>query len=125
MIILNGVGQGIAGQIAVLLRPAGGLGDLVIEGGGGEDLGEQRIGIKRDALHELVEPLRGQGSGRGRLLGVLRLAALLRDKDETAPGSNPDIAPDAGRPGSSAGPPWPSDGKSRCIRTRVGRRQWR
>ena len=60
----------------MLLRPAGRLGDLVPEGGGGKDLSEQGIGIQCDALHELIELLRGDGC-RGRCL-VGRHGGLLR-----------------------------------------------
>jgi len=35
---LDGLGEGVAGHEAVLLGPGGGVGDLVPEGGGGEDL---------------------------------------------------------------------------------------
>lgn len=47
---LDGLGEGVAGHEAVLLGPGGGIGDLVPEGGCGEDLREERIGIEGDAL---------------------------------------------------------------------------
>ena len=47
---LDGLGEGVAGEVGVLLGPGGGVGNLLPEGGGGEDLGEERIGIEGDAL---------------------------------------------------------------------------
>jgi hypothetical protein len=47
---LDGLGEGIAGHEAVLLGPGGGVGNFVPEGGGGEDLREERVGIEGDAL---------------------------------------------------------------------------
>ena len=70
---LRSAGERIAGQIAVLLRPAGGVGDLVIEGGCGEDLGEQRIGIERDTLHDLMERMT---AGKFRHMPVVELGKL-------------------------------------------------
>jgi hypothetical protein len=73
---LDGLGKGVAVHEAVLLGPGGGVGDLIPEGGGGEDLGEERVGIKGDALDELVELL-GSDGRRGRLLLLIGLAWLL------------------------------------------------
>ena len=47
----------------MLLGPGGGVGDLLPEGGGGDDLGEERIGIEGDALDQLVELLGATGGG--------------------------------------------------------------
>jgi hypothetical protein len=58
---LDGLGEGVAGEVIVQLCPGGGVGDLVPESGRGEDLREQRIGIKCDALDELVKLLGGMG----------------------------------------------------------------
>ncbi len=58
---LDGLGEGVAGEVGVLLGPGGGVGNLLPKRGGGENLGEERIGIEGDALDELVELLRGDG----------------------------------------------------------------
>jgi len=47
---LDGLCEGVSRQIGVLLGPVGGVGDFLPEGGGGEDLGEERIGVEGDAL---------------------------------------------------------------------------
>ena len=75
---LDGLGEGVAGEIRVLLGPGGGVGDLVPEGRCGEDLGQQGIRVQGDALNKLIELLRGHWGwrrgllrvGRGRLLPV-------------------------------------------------------
>lgn len=81
---LDGLGEGVASHEAMLLGPGGGVGDLVPKGGGGEDLGEERVWIEGDALDELVELLGGHGwwgcllllIGRAPLLLVLGLVLL-------------------------------------------------
>jgi hypothetical protein len=61
IVSLDGLGEGVAGEIVVQLGPGGGVGDLVPESGGGEDLGEQWVGIEGDSLDELVELLGSYG----------------------------------------------------------------
>jgi hypothetical protein len=70
---LNSLGERVAGEVGVLLRPRGGIGDLVPKSGSSENLGEKRIGVECDALNELVELLRGHGRRRSGLLGLLRV----------------------------------------------------
>jgi hypothetical protein len=82
---LDRLGDGIASKGRVLLGPGGCVRDLVPVGGGGENLGEERIGVECDALDELIKLLRSHRRrwwrsllliGWGGLLLVLRLARL-------------------------------------------------
>ena len=74
---LNGLSEGVTCERCVLLRPRGCIGDLIPKSGGGEDLGEERVGVEGDALDELVELLRRDGRRRGLLL-LLRVGGRRR-----------------------------------------------
>ena len=84
----NGGAEGIAMEVAVLVGPLGGVRDFVPVGGCGEGLGEQRIGIERDAIDELVELLGRERRGRwragllGHLLVIRRRGRLAADRAE-------------------------------------------
>ena len=83
----DGEVEGVGGELGA--APAVGVGDLRGVGGGGEDLGDEGVGIEGDGSDELLELLGGEalrgglviGWGIGlwvsRLLGVLRLRVLL------------------------------------------------
>src|ERR1039457_1892260 len=73
IVLVHGSGQFIGTQITVLIRPGGRVGDLVPVSGSGQHLGQQWVGIKRDALHQVIQLLRPE---QGRLL--LRWILLLR-----------------------------------------------
>jgi len=51
------LGKGIAGDVAVPVRPAGRIGDLVRKAGSGQNLGEQGIGVERDPGNEVFQLL--------------------------------------------------------------------
>jgi len=68
VVCLDGLGERISREGCVLLSPGGGIGDLIPEGGCGEDLGEKRVRVEGDALDELIKFLRRDGRGWSFLL---------------------------------------------------------
>ena len=68
MVFLNGVGERLARKIMVLIGPALRVGNLIRVCRRGQNLRQQRIGIKRDARHQSVEFARGQVRRRRRPL---------------------------------------------------------
>jgi hypothetical protein len=53
-LFFRGVGECGAGKFRVLREPVGDVEDLLGISGGGCDLGEQRVGIKRNRGHQLI-----------------------------------------------------------------------
>jgi len=51
----DGASHLVTAQVVVLIGPTGGIGDFVGKRGGGENLGEQGIGVERDARNHAVE----------------------------------------------------------------------
>ena len=77
LIGIDGVGKLLAAQIVMLVRPARSVGDIVAECGGGQNLREQRVGIKSDARNHAVELLGRKGSRRSLVVLALWRRALL------------------------------------------------
>ena len=71
---MNCLREWVAGEGCVFMGPASGFGDLLGEGGGGEDLSEKRVGIEGDSLDELVKLLRGDWGRWWALLLLLRVS---------------------------------------------------
>ena len=72
VLLLGGVHQLLAAQIAMVLKPLLELDDFERVGGGSEHLREKRVGIQCDRSYQIIQVLRGQklrlsGRRRGRL----------------------------------------------------------
>jgi len=60
MIFRNGARKRLASQVMMLVRPAGGVGNLIGVRRARQRLGQERIGLKRDPLNQLLQLARGE-----------------------------------------------------------------
>ena len=71
LIRLDRAAKCLSGKVMVLIRPARRVGDFIGESRRGKNLSHQRIGIKRDARHQLIERLGLEIRKKGRMAMLL------------------------------------------------------
>jgi hypothetical protein len=77
LVCRDGLRQGIASEVVMLVSPLGGVGNLVRKTGSGQDLRQKRIRIERNAVYQGVELARRIGR-RASCASVCRQTAKLK-----------------------------------------------
>ena len=67
LLFIDGLIQRCACQILVLLKPADGGSNLVGEGCGSKNLGNERVRVERDGRHQLLQIVRREGRAFSRI----------------------------------------------------------